>query len=128
LEVRRKFPSEFLAAFDFPKPGGSAGRRAETNVPAQSLALLNDPFVRHQAQEWAKRLATDTNSSAGQRIERMYRTAFARAPTDDEVGRALEFLEQRGLQPVANESAPALDPWVDLAHALFNMKEFIYVR
>ena len=44
----------------------------------------------------------------------------------------LETLQQR-LQELGQqldkqpEYGPA-DPWVDLAHAMFNMKEFIYVR
>ncbi len=115
LEARRLFPSEFLAAFDAPKPNILSGRRSETNVPAQSLALLNDPFVAHQAALFAARTADAGDD--GRRIARIYQLAFARPPTPAEADRALAFLRTAGD-----------DAWRDFAHALFNMKEFIYLR
>ena len=42
-------PSKLLATFNQPKPKIPTGRRDVTNVPAQALALLNDPFVAGQA-------------------------------------------------------------------------------
>ena len=116
LEVRRNFVSDFLTVFDFPKPTIPAGRRAETNVPAQSLALLNDPFVRHQAALWAKRICA-TSGTDGARIERMYLEAFSRLPTDDELAQAMAYLR-----------AETTEPWRELAHACLLMKEFIYVQ
>ena len=38
-------PSKLLATFNQPKPKIPTGRRDVTNVPAQALALLNNPFV-----------------------------------------------------------------------------------
>jgi hypothetical protein len=114
LEVRRNFPHDFLATFDCPKPNTFTGRRSETNVPAQSLALLNDPFVLHQAKVWAERCIADREED---RIAKMYRTAFARPPTDAEIASAVAFLR-----------SAETHPWPAFAHAIFNMKEFIYVR
>lgn len=115
LESRRLFPSAFLAAFDAPRPNVFMGRRSETNVPAQSLALFNDPFVQHQANLFAQRVQ-DVEGDAP-RIARMVQLAFSRPPTAAETDRALAFLHEAGD-----------DRWRDLAHALFNMKEFIYLR
>jgi hypothetical protein len=115
LEVRRLFPVEFLAAFDAPKSTIFTGQRSETNVPAQSLALLNDPFVLNQAEVWAKRVQA-MEPSEEERIRRMYAEAFGRPPTSAELANAAVFVNDR----------PA-DPWRALAHALFNMKEFIYL-
>jgi hypothetical protein len=116
LEARRLFPSEFLATFDAPKPNIFTGCRSETNVPAQSLTLLNDPFVLHQAAVWARRMEA-TAAGDEQRITQMYLEAFARPPRAEELPRAAEFVSARGK-----------DAWRDLAHAIFNMKEFIYLR
>ena len=116
LEARRLFPSEFLAAFDAPKPNIFTGRRSETNVPAQSLALLNDPFVQHQAGKWAERV-TALGGSAEERVAGMYLEAFARAPNDSELRQAIDFLR-------ANSG----EGWRELAHALLNTKEFIFLR
>jgi hypothetical protein len=120
LDVRRKFPSEFLAAFDFPKTPSAAGRRDETNVPAQSLALLNDPFVQQQARLCAQRVWSEC-VLAETRVTRMYELALARPPSAEETARALGFLKTRG-------GEVELAAWADLAHALFNMKEFIFIR
>lgn len=43
---------KFLGAFNFPGGKVTQGRRDVTNVPAQALALLNDPFVIDQADVW----------------------------------------------------------------------------
>ncbi|MGV3531839.1 MAG: PSD1 and planctomycete cytochrome C domain-containing protein [Chthoniobacteraceae bacterium] len=116
LEARRLFSSDFLAAFDAPKPNIMMGKRSATNVPAQSLTLLNDPFVRHQAGVWGKRIAALEGSNE-EAIARMYLEAFARPPTAEETTRAAQFLQHAGDEP-----------WRELAHAIFNMKEFIYLR
>jgi mono/diheme cytochrome c family protein len=114
LDVRRKFPSEFLATFDFPKTVSATGRRDSTNVPAQSLALLNDPFVQAESRRFAERVSRECVLDEA-RIERMYALAFARPPRPDEMDRALAFLKSGASLP-------------DLAHALLNMKEFVFVR
>ena len=56
LAVRRNFLSSFLLAFDTPSPFSTVGRRTVSNVPAQALILMNDPFVHNQADVWAKRV------------------------------------------------------------------------
>jgi hypothetical protein len=119
LEARRLFPGEFLAVFDAPKPNILTGRRTETNVPGQSLALLNDPFVHHQAKLFARRIAALPDLTDEQRIQRMYELAFARPPGAGELERATAFV---------GEDSSDKDSWPDLAHALFQIKEFIYLR
>jgi hypothetical protein len=119
LEARRLFPPEWLAVFDAPKPNILTGRRSETNVPGQSLALLNDPFVHHQAKLFAQRVTASPNLTDEQRITLMYQLAFVRPPGNVELERAAAFLRA---------GTPDGDPWRELAHALFQMKEFIYLR
>ena len=118
LAVRRNFLSPFLQAFDTPSPFSSVGRRQSSNVPAQALILLNDPFVHQQAEFWAKAVLAQ-NGTVDERLARMFLAAFARKPTKSETEQLKEFLfEQEGERKA----------WIDLAHALFNVKEFIYVR
>ena len=45
LATTRNFLAPFLLAFDTPIPFSTVGRRQVSNVPAQSLILMNDPFV-----------------------------------------------------------------------------------
>src|SRR5581483_7670768 len=84
LAVRRNFLSPFLLAFDTPIPFSTVGRRTVSNVPAQALILLNDPFVQQQAQTWAKRTLALPGTPA-ERIGAMYLAAFGRPATEQEL-------------------------------------------
>ncbi len=123
LEVRRNHPSPFLFAFDQPKPASPAGRRAPTNVPAQSLTLLNDPFVVQQAGLFAQR-ALAQSSDTTSRIRWFYATALCRPATDAELHRAEEFL----VKQTGTCDGSEVKAWCDLAQAMFNLKEFLYLK
>jgi len=118
LQVRRNFLSPMFVAFDYPTPFTTIGRRTVSNVPAQALTMLNNPFVLQQAELWAKRTEALPGSTSD-RVNAMYVAAFGRAPTADEVALATEFLR------TADRPEKA---WADLAHVLFNAKEFIFVE
>jgi hypothetical protein len=120
IAVRRNFLPPMMLAFDAPIPFSTIGRRSVSNVPAQALILLNDPFVTGQAKVWAERILSDKQlTTAPQRVTRMYEQAFARPPTERELSDALAFVEK---QPDERRA------WTDLAHVLFNVKEFIFVN
>jgi hypothetical protein len=118
LNVRRNFLSPLLLAFDFPAPASCIGRRNVSNVPAQALTLLNDPFVLDQARRWADRALARDASPTG-RLDNLYRDAFGRLPTARERAESLAFLEKQGM------SNP--QSWADLCHVLFNAKEFLFI-
>ena len=128
-KIRRNFLPSFLLAFDLPVPFQAMGRRNVTNVPAQALTLMNDPFVTEQAGLWAKKTLRDESLPPEARIDTMYREAFARVPTAEERAAAIEFLVvQAGQHGVTLANEPRHEAtWTDLAHALINTKEFIFV-
>ena len=122
LRVRRNSLSQFLLAFDYPLPATTRGKRDVTNVPAQSLALLNHPFVHGEARRWAERLQR-LDATPEALVEAMYRDAFARSPSKTESTRMLAFLtRQRSLH--AGDQLSAL---ADACHVLFASKEFTFV-
>lgn len=120
---------KFLAAFNFPGGKVTQGRRDVTNVPAQALALLNDPFVLEQAGVWSQKLVTRENDTVASRIEAMFLTALGRAPHADEKSRFEEtvrqFAELHQVPPGEVLSSPAV--WKEISHILFNVNEFIYI-
>jgi hypothetical protein len=124
LAVRRNFLNPMFTAFDYPTPFTTIGRRTVSNVPAQALVMLNNPFVLHQAELWAKRTIAGSPSNE-ERVRSMYESAFGRPPTAEELGSALEFVATQ-----AQEYGRADHPraWNDLAHVLFNAKGFIFVE
>ncbi len=115
-EVRRNFLPPMMLAFDSPIPFSSMGRRSVSNVPAQALILMNDPFVHEQAGVWAKRIA-GLELAPEQVVERMYLEAFARPPSAEEAVAGREFLGG-----AADETALR-----EFAHVLFNAKEFVFL-
>ena len=124
LSVHRNFLSSMFLAFDTPIPFSTVGRRTVSNVPAQALMLMNDPFVQQQAELWAKRVGAG-GGTAPERITAMYLSAFGRPPSDAERDACLAFLERQAKLGDAKADSPGV--WKDLAHVLFNAKEFIFL-
>jgi hypothetical protein len=123
VAVRRNFLSPMMLAFDTPIPFTTIGRRNVSNVPAQALILMNDPFVAEQASHWAKRVLADKTTSDESRIRQMYLAAYSREPTVDELRAARVFLEQQ----VGEYGAADGRAWVDLAHVMYNVKAFVLI-
>jgi hypothetical protein len=128
-KIRRNFLPSFLLAFDMPVPFQAMGRRTVTNVPAQALTLMNDPFVIEQAAVWARKTLRDESLPPEACIDTMYRQAFGRGPTAEERRAAFEFLTAQATQHgVSFAAVPRHEAtWADFAHALINTKEFIFV-
>ena len=125
-EVRRNFLSPFMLAFDTPSPFSTMGRRNVSNVPAQALILMNDPFVAEQAKDFAKRAIQQRPEDPEARIRWLYETAFARLPLEHELSLMLEYTRRQSKEQADGESD--LTIWTDVAHALINTKEFIFLR
>jgi len=103
------------------------GRRSESNVPAQALTLLNDPFIINQAENWAKAsFKKHPVLTPEERINDFYLTAFARTPEPGETAEALAFLAEQEKLNGPGESGEK--NWTDLCHVLFNVKEFIFLN
>ena len=127
--IRRNFLPSFMVAFDMPNPFQAMGRRNVTNVPAQALVLMNDPLVASLAKTWAEKTILEESQTPRERIESMYLRAFSRKPQLNEMDDAKVFLvEQAQMHGIDFEKNPRdLAAWTDLAHALFNTKEFIFI-
>ena len=130
IKVTRMEGAKFLELFDLPDPMATRGKRDRTNVPAQALALLNDPFVIDQAQVWAGHLVDHGDSSPEERIRWLYLKALGRPPSTQELDKMAEFVGQLAkLHQVQPNSVLGSDLiWKDACHAMFNAKELIYVR
>ena len=124
LAVRRNFLSQMMLTFDFPIPFSSMGRRSVSNVPAQALILMNDPFVIEQSRLWGRQ-AIAAEKSTDARINLLFETAFARAPTHRQVEGAKRFIDQQAKAYGAASNDERV--WADLCHTLINMKQFIFI-
>jgi len=127
VSIRRNFLDPFFQAFDFPTPHSSIGRRNVSNVPAQALAMLNNPLIVQQSEVWAKRMLKETpNQSVSDRVDWLFASAFSRSATEEERADASAFLKVSMEELSATSDDPRV--WSDYCHVLMNLKEFIFVR
>ncbi len=114
LKLKRNSMPPLLATFDAPKPFTTMGRRDVTTVPAQSLTLLNDPAVYRLAAGFAARSRAQ-KPAPQECASLMFHSALGRQPTAKEL-------------QLAMESYGSNKDFEGLAHAIMNLKEFIYLR
>ncbi len=128
-EVRRNFLSPMMLAFDRPIPFSTFGARNTTNVPAQSLTMLNDPFVAQQARVWADSLVAMDGLDVAGRIRHIYVKALSRPASAEEIEDGLAYFAMEGLRRELGDSEllGTTELWADYVHVVFNLKEFLYL-
>jgi mono/diheme cytochrome c family protein len=129
---KRVVQHPLMQAFDAPDATVSCGRRTCTTVAPQALALLNDPFLRARASDFARRLIAESHSQPEQQVKPGFQRAISRPPTGVELEASLQFLEsqaqaRRARDPAAPADAIDLLALTDLCQTLFSLNEFIYV-
>jgi cytochrome c553 len=122
--IYRNFLPPLLMTFDMPNPFGPKGARSNSNVPAQALALMNDPYVADQAKKWATRLLAEPGLDDTKRISRMVESATGRTPDKTTIDTLTAFLDEQSTLYGARDERV----WSDLAHVVFNSKDFLYLR
>ena len=128
---KRVVPYPLLQAFDRPDAQQACGRRDQTTVAPQALAILNDDFVRARAADFAQRLiagSSDDEQLVGLALKR----TLSREPSALERAASLEFLTAQQKQRQARSpDKPAaevrLAAVADYCQALFGLNEFLYI-
>jgi hypothetical protein len=117
LSIIRDSLPEMLTLFDFPDPSLIIGERATTTIPAQSLFMMNNPFVIRQAEGLADRvLAVEGDDAA--RLKMAYQLCYSRLPFDSELATTRNFLETYGAKQTRRAT------WTALCQSLFATAEF----
>lgn len=118
--VNRDIVSSLASTFDGANPSSCTARRPETYVPQQTLFALNSDFIQDRAVALAARPEIAGAADDAQRVQRLYQSAFSRAPEPDELQLALQYF-----QSAADDSPSGI--WQRLAHVLLAANEFIFV-
>jgi mono/diheme cytochrome c family protein len=123
LGLPRDSQPEILALFDMPDGTSVQGKRETTNVPAQSLFMMNSDWIAKQSSSLAGRItkafpgkSTDQITS---RLELAYRSTLGRSPSAVEAGAAEKLIASFGSSSDA--------AWTSLARSLFASAEFRYL-
>ncbi|PHX58497.1 MAG: hypothetical protein CK522_03855 [Opitutia bacterium] len=122
LLIRRNTLNPLITTFDGPKPFTTVGKRDSTNVPVQSLTLLNDPFIIDTARRWSEQL--EANASDEGKVNALFLQALGRPAHAKEQAAAARYLAELKSTPSANPN----QVWADFAQSVLNLKEFLYVK
>jgi hypothetical protein len=128
LSVDRNFISPFFLTFDMPSPFGPQGRRSRSNVPAQSLAMMNDPMIAVEASRWARNVLRDDTLSETEKLDRMFLQATGTAPNLSQRTRLISFLRDQASHYPGDATAKTEHAWTDLSHLILNLKAFVFLR
>ena len=113
---------ELFEAFDFADPNLVTGRRTTSTTVTQALYLMNNAFVMDQARFAARETLVKTELDDAVRLDRAYRTALGRLPTERERELTLAYLAGK---PKAEERQAA---WERVYQALFASVDFRHVN
>jgi hypothetical protein len=127
LRVKRSELMPSMTLFDAPEPTQSIGERSVTTVPTQALAMMNSPFVRRQAEKLAERIRPAKDAAPESAIDRGYRIAFGRAPTEGERTRMGALLDRQLAAAGARSPENTQKALTAFCHVLLCLNEFVYV-
>jgi hypothetical protein len=120
--VKRNLRYPLFTAFDAPDRNEACSRRYVTTTAPQALMLLNEKLILDEARTFAKRVLKEAGDEPAAVIERAFRLALGRPPSDEEQSALRAFLEKQA--PISGGFEGAV---TDLCHALMNVNEFVYV-
>ena len=92
--------------------------------------MLNGSFAMKRARRFASRVRSETpGGDQATRIDRAFRLALSRSPTEEEQGLAIELLRRQAvaLSGAKNTNGSTGRPLEHLCHMLLNTSEFLYV-
>jgi cytochrome c553 len=130
LQRRKELPT-LLESFDFPQMVPNCVQRTQTTVVSQALNLMNDALIQRLASAFAQRVANDSGSDPGGRIERACWIALSRPPVVEERAASLRALNDLTEQWARNKRTDAMTAadhaLATFCHALLNSAAFITI-
>ena len=124
--VKRNLKYPMFDVFDQPNASLSCERREVTTVPTQALTLFNNESYFVQSRDLAARIEREAGSDPAAQVKLLYRIAYSREASAQEVQQSLVFLKNRGAS--GRQGPLALSPLAELAHVVLNSNEFVYIN
>ncbi len=126
LVDRQELPGLYRT-FNFANPEQTAAKRPRTTVPQQALFAMNSPFMMEQAVSIVARAEVANATSAEARIQALYRLAFQRNPTKQEIEIATSFIQATEKEQRTSQRSQ-LTPWQQYAQVLLSTNEFVFAE
>ena len=126
----RNSPPPELAAFDLPDGTMVTGKREVTALPAQSLFLMNSPFLVEQSRHLARHLLRTGGDDDHLVVTEALRRVLCRNPFEGEFERASTFISDLDAELQGNHSDAIIRKelaWAAYCQALLASSEFRYI-
>ena len=117
LYRKRNVRYPLFDAFDAPDTQTACPQRGTSLHALQPLATLNSQFALDRAKALAERVEREGGKDEDARIVLLYRIVLSRTPVAVELQSARDFVGQ----------ADSLEAWADLALAMLNRSEFLFL-
>jgi len=134
LPVDRAALYEMFSTFDYVETANHIEQRPVTTVPNQALFLMNSAMVHEQSRRLVEQLPTTDPSvpvqELGSVISALFERLYSRVPSDEEILRCVEFLNQSEQAFVSTTDARErrLQAWAALCRTLIASNEFVYIN
>ena len=133
IYTKRSMLMPMMEAFDLPDSTRSCAVRNTTTVAPAALLMLNNEFIREQSRHLAIRVSNEAGNIPDDQIMKLYRIAFSRMATRDEVKLGIEFMDQQarayaGGSDKVIDDGHRMDALTNYCQAIIALNEFIYVR
>jgi mono/diheme cytochrome c family protein/mRNA-degrading endonuclease RelE of RelBE toxin-antitoxin system len=132
VQVRRSRTLSIFEAFDAPNMSPNCERRNSSNVPTQSLMLMNSDFAIEYSQHFAQRLFDEAGPKTADQIALAWKLAFSTEPTAVDVSTGKQFVELqqttiRQQLPKADDATIQRRAMSTFCQALLSSNRFLYV-
>lgn len=111
-----------LAIFDLPNPDLVTGRRSVTTVPAQSLFMMNSPFVKDMAQAVGEQLSAEKVATS-RVVQNLHQRILVRDADDNEIAMGSDYIAE--LMADGNSRSESIASYVQI---LFSSAEFRFIE
>ncbi|MBT5689536.1 MAG: DUF1553 domain-containing protein [Opitutae bacterium] len=133
IYTKRSMLMPMMEAFDLPDSTRSCAVRNTTTVAPAALLMLNNEFIRDQSRHLATRISREAGNSLDAQVKKLYRVAFSRMATSDEVGLGIEFMDKQAQAYAGGPDKPIaeghqMDALTNYCQAIIALNEFIYIN
>jgi len=132
ITIRRSMPLAMLETFDAATLAPNCTQRTASTVASQSLLMLNNEFIQHEAAAFANRIASLDGAGLEQQVDAAWRMTLGHRPSAEQTQAALGFVQRQaelfGVQADAKAKSVAEQrALTSLCQALLISNGFLYV-
>lgn len=128
LPVVRNHLFDMFMLFDYSDAAVINGDRSSSVVAPQALFMMNAEMVQNVSTAMAQRALQYSGQTDDERIRDLYLTCYSRPPSEEEIQRGKQFVEELQQYWQAESGDARQRAWAAFCQVLVAANEFIYIR